>query len=160
MHEGVPWRGSARALILVGYLLARGTNSMSDKFFVDTNILVYAHDRSTGSKHQLARSLIEKLWNSGGGVLSTQVLQELCVNLRRKPSRPLSAEETRALIQDYLSWEVVINTAESSCKCLTSKLATRFLSGMRSLFKPLAAPVRRFSTQKTCRTGKPTVWFV
>ena len=76
---------------------------MSDKFFVDTNILVYAHDRSTGSKHQLARSLIEKLWNSGGGVLSTQVLQELCVNLRRKTSRPLSVEETSGVIQDYLS---------------------------------------------------------
>ena len=91
---------------------------MSDKFFVDTNILVYAHDRSTGSKHQLARSLIEKLWNSGGGVLSTQVLQELCVNLRRKPSHPLSAEETRGLIQDYLSWEVVINTGESVLQAL------------------------------------------
>ena len=91
---------------------------MSDKFFVDTNILVYAHDRSTGSKHQLARSLIEKLWNSGGGVLSTQVRQELCVNLRRKPSRPLSAEETRGLIQDYLSWEVVINTGESVLQAL------------------------------------------
>ena len=91
---------------------------MSDKFFVDTNILVYAHDRSTGSKHQLARSLIEKLWNSGGGVLSTQVLQELCVNLRRKTSRPLSVEETRGLIQDYLSWEVVINTAESVLQAL------------------------------------------
>ena len=91
---------------------------MSDKFFVDTNILVYAHDRSTGSKHQLARSLIEKLWNSGGGVLSTQVLQELCVNLRHKPSHPLSAEETRGLIQDYLSWEVVINTGESVLQAL------------------------------------------
>ena len=57
---------------------------MSDKFFVDTNILVYAHDRTAGVKHERARLLIEKLWNSGAGVLSTQVLQELCVNLRRK----------------------------------------------------------------------------
>lgn len=86
---------------------------MSDKFFVDTNILVYAHDRSTGVKHERARSLVEGLWNSGGGVLSTQVLQELCASLRRKSAHPLSFEQTRELLQDYLSWEIVINTAHS-----------------------------------------------
>ena len=56
---------------------------MSEKYFVDTNILIYAHDRSTGTKHERARQLVQSLWTSGQGVLSTQVLQELCVNLRR-----------------------------------------------------------------------------
>ena len=92
---------------------------MSDKVFVDTNILLYAHDSSTGAKHERARSLIEKLWNSGGGVLSTQVLQELCVNLRRKSARPPSLEQTRQLIQDYLSWDIVINTSESVIEALS-----------------------------------------
>ena len=91
---------------------------MSDKFFVDTNILVYAHDRAAGAKHELARSLIEKLWISGGGVLSTQVLQELCVNLRRKSAHPLSIEQMRKLLRDYLSWDIVINTAESVVEAL------------------------------------------
>jgi len=91
---------------------------MSDRFFVDTNILVYAHDRTAGVKHERARSLIERLWNSGGGVLSTQVLQELCVNLRRKTAHPLSMEQTRRLLQDYLSWDIVINTAESVLEAL------------------------------------------
>jgi len=91
---------------------------MSDKYFVDTNILVYAHDRAAGVKHERAQSLIEKLWNSGDGILSTQVLQELCINLRRKSSRPLSVEETRRLIQDYSSWTIVINTAESVIQAL------------------------------------------
>jgi predicted nucleic acid-binding protein len=91
---------------------------MSDKCFIDTNILVYAHDRAAGIKHQKAQSLIEKLWQSGGGVLSTQVLQELCINLRRKTSRPLSVEETRRLIQDYSSWTIVTNTAESVIQAL------------------------------------------
>jgi predicted nucleic acid-binding protein len=86
---------------------------MSDKCFVDTNILVYAHDFGTGAKHERARTLIEKLWSSGGGVLSTQVLQELYIHLRRKSTRPLSVEETRRLIEDYSSWDVVVNTAES-----------------------------------------------
>lgn len=93
-------------------------NYMSDKFFVDTNILVYAHDRAAGVKHEQARSLIERLWNSGGGVLSTQVLQELCVNLRRKTAHPLSIEQTRRLLQDYLSWDIVVNTAESVTEAL------------------------------------------
>jgi len=86
---------------------------MSDKCFVDTNILVYAHDFGTGAKHGRARALIENLWSSGGGVLSTQVLQELCIHLRRKATRPLSVEETRRLIEDYSRWDVVVNTAES-----------------------------------------------
>ncbi|MGA9390613.1 MAG: PIN domain-containing protein [Candidatus Sulfotelmatobacter sp.] len=86
---------------------------MADKYFVDTNILIYAHDRAAGTKHQRARQLIEGLWTSGHGVLSTQVLQELCVNLRRKVARPLAADEIRRLIRDYMSWEIVVNSAES-----------------------------------------------
>jgi predicted nucleic acid-binding protein len=86
---------------------------MSDKFFVDTNILVYAHDRSGGRKHQLAKGLVEELWNSGEGVLSTQVLQELCINLRRKVTPPLSVDEVRRLLQDYLAWQVVATAPEA-----------------------------------------------
>jgi predicted nucleic acid-binding protein len=53
------------------------------------------------------RQLVERLWTSGQGVLSTQVLQELCVNLRRKVARPPAADEIRRLIYDYMSWEIV-----------------------------------------------------
>ncbi len=91
---------------------------MSDKYFVDTNILVYAHDRSAGLKHHRAQVLIEQLWHSGQGVLSTQVLQELCVSLRRKSSRPSSSDEIIRLIQDYLSWEVVVNGPDSVVEAL------------------------------------------
>jgi predicted nucleic acid-binding protein len=86
---------------------------MSDKCFVDTNILVYAHDRSTGDKHLRARTLIDQLWDSGLGVLSTQVLQEFCYNIRRKAANPLPVEEVRLLLRDYATWEVVTNTASS-----------------------------------------------
>src|SRR5258708_26103039 len=85
---------------------------MSDKCFVDTNILVYAHDFGTGAKHGRARALIEKLWSSGGGVLSTQVLQELCIHLRRKATRPLSVEETRRFVAGYSPRGVGVNTPE------------------------------------------------
>ena len=114
----VPWVGSKRVLIWVGLHLLRVPNFMNDKCFVDTNILMYAHDRASGVKNLRARSLIEELWKSGGGVLSTQVLQELCINVRRKSIHPLSLEETRKLIEDYSSWTVVINTAESVLEAL------------------------------------------
>ena len=98
---------------------------MGDKFFVDTNILIYAHDRSAGLKHERARQLVERLWTSGQGVLSTQVLQELCINLRRKIARPLPVEELRHLIQDYLSWEIVVNTPASVLHALEIELRYR-----------------------------------
>ncbi len=91
---------------------------MSDRYFVDTNILVYAHDRSAGAKHERARSLVERLWASREGVLSTQVLQELAVNVRRKAARPLSPEETRDLVADYLAWEIIVNTGDSVVEAL------------------------------------------
>jgi predicted nucleic acid-binding protein len=91
---------------------------MADKYFVDTNILMYAHDRSAGTKHDRARKLIEHLWNTGEGVLSMQVLQELCINLRRKTGGKIPIDEIRRIIQDYLSWEIVINSPESTLHAL------------------------------------------
>ena len=119
--ENALWPASARDLTCSGPLLVPAKNFMSDKpckYFVDTNILMYAHDRSTGVKHERARQLIERLWISGQGVLSAQVLQEFCINLRRRIARPLPVEEVRRLIQDYLSWEVVVNTPASVLQAL------------------------------------------
>jgi predicted nucleic acid-binding protein len=86
---------------------------MSDKYFVDTNILMYAHDTSAGEKHDRAKVLLEELWRDRTGVVSTQVLQELSVNLRKKVRRPLDAKATRDIISDYLTWQVIVNGGES-----------------------------------------------
>jgi predicted nucleic acid-binding protein len=86
---------------------------MSDKYFVDTNILMYAHDTSAGVKHEQAKALIEKLWSDRTGIVSTQVLQELSVNLRRKAGRPLTSKAVREIIADYLTWHVVVNGGEA-----------------------------------------------
>ena len=86
---------------------------MSGRVFVDTNVLVYAHDTSTGVKHEKAAALVERLWQERTGAISTQVLQELYVSLRRKAGRPLASEEARAVVADYLRWEVVVNNGES-----------------------------------------------
>ena len=86
---------------------------MSDKYFVDTNILMYAHDRDAGDKHDKARALVETLWHDRSGVVSTQVLQELAVNLRKKARKPLDTAATREIIDDYLTWQVVVNGGDA-----------------------------------------------
>lgn len=91
---------------------------MSDKYFVDTNILMYAHDASAGEKHERAKALVEELWRDRTGVVSTQVLQELSVNLRKKVRRPLDVKATRDIIADYLTWQVVVNGGESILEAL------------------------------------------
>jgi predicted nucleic acid-binding protein len=91
---------------------------MSDKYFVDTNILMYAHDTSAGAKHSRAKALVEELWRNRTGVVSTQVLQELAVNLRRKAGRPLDTKATREIVADYLTWQVVVNGGESILEAL------------------------------------------
>jgi len=86
---------------------------MPDRQFVDTNILVYAHDSTTGAKHERARALVEELWRDRSGVISTQVLQELCVNLRKQSAHPPDSATTREIVNDYLTWNVVVNAGES-----------------------------------------------
>jgi predicted nucleic acid-binding protein len=49
---------------------------LSDKVFVDTNVLVYAHDVDAGRRHAVATRLVAELWETRRAVTSTQVLQE------------------------------------------------------------------------------------
>jgi predicted nucleic acid-binding protein len=79
-----------------------------DRVFVDTNVLVYAHDLDSGEKHQVARELLIDIWDHRAGVLSVQVLQECYVTLTRKISHPLPPSAARSVLQDYLSWQVEV----------------------------------------------------
>ena len=83
-----------------------------DKVFLDTNILVYAYDVSSGSKHDVARNIVADLWNFRTGVLSIQVLQELFVTVTKKIPKPLDVKTTRDIVRDFLLWEVVDNDGE------------------------------------------------
>jgi predicted nucleic acid-binding protein len=86
---------------------------MSGKAFVDSNVLIYAHDRGAGTKYIRAQEILRALWEDQRGVLSTQVLQEFCVNAQRKASRPVSRLELREAIRDFLHWEIVVNAGDA-----------------------------------------------
>lgn len=87
-----------------------------DRVFVDTNILIYAHDMSAGVKHVRAKEIIVDLWESGSGVLSTQVLQEFFVSITGKIPRPLDIEKAKEIIEYFLRWDIVVNDGESIVK--------------------------------------------
>ena len=76
--------------------------------FVDTNILVYAYDRTAGSKFERSRALMEKLWDTGEGVVSTQVLEEFYVTVTTRIPNPLKTVEARQIISDLGTWTVVV----------------------------------------------------
>jgi predicted nucleic acid-binding protein len=86
---------------------------MSDKYFVDTNILVYTQDLAAGDKCSRAQALTSELWELRKGVISTQVLQELYAALRRKLKSPMSALQAVEILRDYSEWEVIVNNRES-----------------------------------------------
>jgi predicted nucleic acid-binding protein len=87
---------------------------MSDRTFVDTNVLIYAHDVDAKSKHEAAKSVLSDLWDERKGVLSTQVLQEFYVNVTRKIRRPISKESARLVVSSYVIWCVDTTHAEIS----------------------------------------------
>jgi predicted nucleic acid-binding protein len=75
--------------------------------FVDTNILVYAHDASETEKQPIARALLEELWANRLGVVSTQVLQEFYVVATRKFEPPMRRPEARQIVALYATWPVI-----------------------------------------------------
>ena len=80
---------------------------MTGRVFVDTNVLIYAHDVDAGAKHSRAAKLLGELWASRRGALSSQVLQEFYVNITRKIPMPVPRSEAREIVEAYAAWRVV-----------------------------------------------------
>lgn len=80
------------------------TSGTSDKAFVDTNVLIYAHDVDAGRKHEMAKAVLRELWAERTGLVSTQVLQEFYVNATRKIRTPLSRPAARSVVSTYAPW--------------------------------------------------------
>lgn len=67
-----------------------------DPILIDTNVLVYAYDRSETEKQLQALAVLDRLATTDSGVLSIQVLVEFCsVALRKLPTTlaPAQVEE-------------------------------------------------------------------
>jgi len=91
---------------------------MSGVVFVDTNILIYAHDADAGSKQARAAAALRELWDSGAGRLSVQVLQEFFVNATRKLATPVAHVSAREVVSCYGAWIREPTTADTVTRAI------------------------------------------
>jgi predicted nucleic acid-binding protein len=87
---------------------------MNARTFVDSNVLIYAHDRDAKAKHAAAKSILRELWRERNGVLSPQVLEEFYVNVTKKIPHPLSKESARLVVSTYAIWCIETTSGEIS----------------------------------------------
>ncbi|HLE41164.1 MAG TPA: PIN domain-containing protein [Nitrospirota bacterium] len=81
---------------------------MTAKYLVDTNLLVYAYDRSDPEKQAKAVEILDELVKNGTGILSPQVLSEFYTVVTRKLAAPLTPQEGYTSISNYIrSWNMV-----------------------------------------------------
>ncbi len=75
---------------------------MSAEYFLDTNVLLYVHDKRVSEKQARTVELMERAPLTGAGVISWQVVQEFCsVILHEQPAR-LALRNSRRYLEDYL----------------------------------------------------------
>ena len=72
---------------------------MSDRYFLDTNVFVYAFDTDAPAKASRARQLIRDAVSTRRGIVSNQVVQEFFNVALRRFAQPMSALEA----QQYLT---------------------------------------------------------
>jgi predicted nucleic acid-binding protein len=77
---------------------------MTARVFVDSNVLIYAHDLEAGSRRERAAECLRQLWETRAGCLSTQVLQEFYVTVTRKIPSPLPRSAAREIVRNYAAW--------------------------------------------------------
>ncbi len=81
---------------------------MIAKILVDTNVLVYAYDRSEPEKQAKALEVLDKLAINGVGVISAQVLAEFFNTVTHRLTAPLSVTQAIERLENYLqSWIVL-----------------------------------------------------
>lgn len=81
---------------------------MPADIFIDSNIIIYAHDADAGMRHKIAKRLIRELWEHDRyGHISVQVLQEVFVNLVRHNVKLRTAQD---IVKTYSVWPVIENT--------------------------------------------------
>lgn len=80
---------------------------MSDKQFVDTNVLVYSRDTTETEKHTIASDTIQRLWEDRTGVISTQVCNEYFVTVTSKLNPGLPEDEAWDDLEALFSWNPI-----------------------------------------------------
>ena len=75
---------------------------MKDKYFIDTNVLVYSFDKTSKIKQRKAQKLISAALSDSSGIISYQVLQEFINLATRKFKSSFSPGDTRKYLDEVL----------------------------------------------------------
>jgi predicted nucleic acid-binding protein len=97
---------------------------MTARFFVDTNILIYAYSLSEPDKQHTAVEVLKHIKVTNSGAVSTQVLGEFFVTSTRKLKPPLTIEEAYQQVSYYITAWTVIE--------MTTPLLLEALRGVRN----------------------------
>jgi predicted nucleic acid-binding protein len=81
---------------------------MSDKVFVDTNVIVYSRDATEPVKQKQADNWLQHLWSNQSGRISFQVLNEYYVTVTKKLKPGLSRSEARDDIRNLMVWKPAV----------------------------------------------------
>jgi predicted nucleic acid-binding protein len=93
------------------------------KAFLDTNVLVYAHDRDRDqpAKQTAARNLLRDLSAEFPPCISTQVLQEFFVTATKKTGiTPIQAKQ---IIRSFRHMEIVVNTPDEIAAAIDNSVS-------------------------------------
>ena len=93
--------------------------------FIDSNILLYAVDKSDKGRRQKARTIIRDLIKSGSGIVSTQVAQEFYVVATKKLGvDPLAAKRVLLLLNQLEVVSIDLELIFSAVDCgILSKIS-------------------------------------
>jgi predicted nucleic acid-binding protein len=86
---------------------------MTERVFVDTNVLVYSFDLREPDKLVRATDWLNHLWSARSGRISFQVLQEFYVTVTHKLKPGLDVETARKAVRSLLAWQPVATDEQS-----------------------------------------------
>jgi predicted nucleic acid-binding protein len=91
---------------------------VAERVFVDTNVLLYAHDQDAGERRAIGEHVLRQLWKSRSGVLSIQVLQEFYAEFTRRLDSAAARRRAREIVEAYSAWPVVrLDTSDVLAVC-------------------------------------------
>ena len=88
---------------------------MSARFFLDTNVFVYAFSLRELEKADTAKQLIRMAITQRSGVISYQVMQEFCNVAQRQFDAPLSTMEIEQYLFEVLRRLLAVHSSVDLC---------------------------------------------
>jgi predicted nucleic acid-binding protein len=94
---------------------------VAENRLLDTNILVYAYDVSEKRRREIAKGLVDEVWDAGGGVVTLQNLSEFFFAVTRKVQKPVPVVDAKTIVSDILRssrWMVIDRNAGTLVKAM------------------------------------------